>query len=366
MYLKEFKKGEVLVNTLKAHPKTEFVFGNGRILLNTISSSNPDVPDGNVSLYGMSVDRLAIYGGDDAPYYAFISKDGAKNSFTITNTDDYVSSAFGEEFTSSYPLTSTIHQELGTDTTHLKALRVAVDYYRYYSKYFDYAAYIEGVETNLLSIPSIFYSSHIKKGSVKLDLVFTGSLVGRAQDKDEDGILYQTTGNITGEPVGLVLYNEGFIILTGSTTIQPGAYDAYSRGAGNASWLNFGDISSNVSASIWRLAFSGTTNTPVMTMFAIADVNEFNYSTNPTFIDIDDNKVSNTGSTSYSEYRNKTIKNVVKSSYTNHSASFKKTTYISQIGLFDQNRNLIGIAKLATPVRKEEKDSYIFKLAIDL
>ena len=45
--------------------------------------------------------------------------------------------------------------------------------------------------------------------------------------------------------------------------------------------------------------------------------------------------------------------------------SFEKQVYISKIGLYDKDRNLIGIAKLATPVRKREIDSYTFKLKLD-
>ena len=42
--------------------------------------------------------------------------------------------------------------------------------------------------------------------------------------------------------------------------------------------------------------------------------------------------------------------------------SFKKTTYISSIGIYDENKNLIGIAKVATPVKKTEDREFTFKL----
>ena len=45
---------------------------------------------------------------------------------------------------------------------------------------------------------------------------------------------------------------------------------------------------------------------------------------------------------------------------------FKKTTYISKIAIYDDQKNIIGIAKLANPVRKRELDSYTFKLKMDL
>ena len=61
----------------------------------------------------------------------------------------------------------------------------------------------------------------------------------------------------------------------------------------------------------------------------------------------------------------KEIKNIVSSSFADPTGSFEKQVYISKIGLYDKDRNLIGIAKLATPVRKREIDSYTFKLKLD-
>ena len=43
----------------------------------------------------------------------------------------------------------------------------------------------------------------------------------------------------------------------------------------------------------------------------------------------------------------------------------EKQTYISQIGLYDDDRNLLGIAKLATPVKKTEDREFTFKLKLD-
>ena len=44
----------------------------------------------------------------------------------------------------------------------------------------------------------------------------------------------------------------------------------------------------------------------------------------------------------------------------------QKETYISKIALYDNDKNLIGFAKLATPVRKTEDRQFIFKLKLDL
>ena len=41
-------------------------------------------------------------------------------------------------------------------------------------------------------------------------------------------------------------------------------------------------------------------------------------------------------------------------------------TYISSIGVYDKDRNLIAVAKLANPVRKLESEDFTFKLKLDI
>ena len=99
-------------------------------------------------------------------------------------------------------------------------------------------------------------------------------------------------------------------------------------------------------------------------MFAHSEKGEHNYSNNPSYL------AHNSGST-HSMSENLivespgTIKNIVKSPYVAHSASYKNTTYISKIGIYDENKNLIAIAKLANPVKNTDKKDYTFKLQLD-
>ena len=59
------------------------------------------------------------------------------------------------------------------------------------------------------------------------------------------------------------------------------------------------------------------------------------------------------------------IKNVEKSRYSYHTASFVKQVFISKIGIYDEKGHLLGISTLANPVRKKEKDEYTFRLKLD-
>ena len=54
------------------------------------------------------------------------------------------------------------------------------------------------------------------------------------------------------------------------------------------------------------------------------------------------------------------------SQFSGSEANFEKITYISKIGIYDKDRNLIGIAKLATPVKKTENREFTFKLKLDI
>ena len=67
----------------------------------------------------------------------------------------------------------------------------------------------------------------------------------------------------------------------------------------------------------------------------------------------------------YYESSKQTVKNTVKSPYTDPTGSYEPQTFISKIGIFDENKNLIGIAKVATPVKKTEERDLTFKLKLD-
>ena len=60
------------------------------------------------------------------------------------------------------------------------------------------------------------------------------------------------------------------------------------------------------------------------------------------------------------------IVNIATSSISHSSASFRKTTFINKICIYDEDMNVIAIAKVATPARKVEKNDFTFKLKIDI
>jgi hypothetical protein len=266
--------------------------------------------------------------------------------------------------------------------------------------------YKDQQEINLISIPSIFYGTKIKPGSVSLKWYYTGSLAGELQDTRQNGELIQVAGNSqgfgpappdpsydgTGSVAGVVLYNEGFILLTGSWALndQVAPLVSGSTTTYSPSWIFFGAGAndnvtqgttavtapadpvggSNYKNVSFNLSFKGTTETQVTTMFTNARRGEVNFSNNPTYLTYvsaspDVNIWTTTSSYSFEEVQ-RTITNFVSSSASQYSASFKRQVYISKIGVYDENKNLIGIATLADPVRKEEDQDFTFKIKLDI
>lgn len=99
-------------------------------------------------------------------------------------------------------------------------------------------------------------------------------------------------------------------------------------------------------------------------MMAHAKLGELNFSHNPTFIQNENQLSSSVTAKSFGETPGK-IKNIKKSKFTGHIEPFENTTYISKIGIYDEDKNLIAIATLANPVKKTEMKEYTFKLRMD-
>ena len=103
-----------------------------------------------------------------------------------------------------------------------------------------------------------------------------------------------------------------------------------------------------------------------MTMFAHARRGQTNYSNNPTFLTYGEDQLLFTSSQIYEENPERTIANTVSSSYTGYNADFKRQVYVSRIGIYDENKNLIGIATLSSPILKKEDEELTFKIKLDI
>jgi len=368
MTFKKFKNTDIFHNTLEMNPSYDFVVYDGNIYLNNAT--------GTIDLY----DGLRTLGVSSSYPYIPYSSDGLSfvgvSSTTLAGTD------YGDEMSGSYPQTAGISREYITSSAatitgtanHLNSLQNTLNYYRTMSEYYNFDYYTGSAAVNLISIPSIVFGRAIKKGTVEMNFYVSGTLVGKLKDKNRNGELIQTEGVGTDRVAGVVLYNEGFALLTGTWDIGNGfAGEDYNGGGSNitASWANYGagmndGLSSVVPSSSFGLSFDGTTKTQTLTLLAHAEKGEYNHSNNPTYKTYGQTTTPLTSSMRYVEPRELTIKNVVSSSFSDTEADFHKTTYISSVAIYDEHKNLIGIAKVATPIRKDENTEYSIRMKLDI
>ncbi len=388
MSLKKFESKDILYNVLETNQKQKIQIYDSKMYLNDQRSlsgsfSDPvlDVPTGFVSLFELNVDRNESQTG---LIYPFVTKGGnligTKTISTTTFNSDF---SYGDVISGSYPLSSSIKRDfyqLGEARPEVQSLKNTLNYYVPLSKHYEFNSSLGNKATqdlNLISIPSIMYGSSINKGSLKLDFYISGTLFGTLQDINRNGELIQTGPQGSpgsGSVAGVALYNEGFLILTGSWALDSTTRN-YIADPGNLkepAWLYFGVGAQDsiapgtIPSSSYDLVFEGVNKIPTLTMFAHADKGEMNNSNNPTFIEKGQPITPYTSSYLYRQNNTLQIKNIVSSSYTDQTASFAKTTYISKVGIYDENKNLIGIATVANPVKKEENQNFTFKLKMDI
>jgi hypothetical protein len=319
--------------------------------------------------------------------YPFITKDGSLSSFKTIDTDSFNGDfLYGDILSgSNYPLTASVSSHFflaGSPSElypkkHLMALRNTFDYYKYLSPYYSFNGPYGNKSTlplRLINIPSIFYGKSIRKGSMSCKWYVTGTLMAELSDYRKNGELVEVYGPNSGTVAGVVLYSEGFVCLTGSWNLSDSYVDNFNIFEPSTTYppkwyyfLTTGSEGDNlVPSSSFDFQFEGTENIPTITMFAHAEKGEFNHSNNPTFYEYDQAELRTTGSNVYIENGDALIKNIVQVKYDEEKPPFEKTTFISKIGIYDDTGNLIGIAKLATPVRKREIDSITFKLKLDV
>ncbi len=379
----KFDDTDVFYNRIKTHPQTNLIIYDTNIYLNNKPRDSGSfvnnagmVPTGYINLYELNIDRKS-----GNKIYPFVTKDGSLYSFRTISTKTFNTDfLYGDQITGSYPMSASISSDryaVGQSRPRISALKTALNSYQVLSPSYAYSSSVGNKgnqELRLVSIPSIFYGSSIQKGSVSCKFYVSGALVAELRDDVQNGQLRQVSSSYDGitttassSVAGVVMYNEGFLILTGSWYLSSHTEDYYGGGADKPRWIDFATTGSGIPSSSFALDFSGTNYVPTLTMLAQAPLGMVNYSNNPTSIGYNYSQAvtSSSGSLSYIESDEREVKNIVSSSFADPPPDFKKTVYINQVGIYDENRNLIAIAKLANPVRKRDQDDFTFKLKLD-
>lgn len=188
----------------------------------------------------------------------------------------------------------------------------------------------------------------LKKGSV---VITTSMSNGYIDIADTNGAtqFQQTIGGDYGylvsgtSKIGQVWYNAGVIVL-----------DAAQVWSNSVPWSGSVSLSSSLSGTtidqnldglrtkIDKVAFHNQTNLYSSIYFCRATNSEFNYSSNPTFVD-DTKRIRVTSGSNILQTR----------------------TYITTLGLYDANDNLLAVAKVNKPITKSPDNEATFKVRLD-
>ena len=330
--------------------------------------------------------------------YSFINKTSTRYAFKTVSTNQFDDASlwlYGDTITQEYPLSASISrihvpegQEFdlnpGTDDEvaahgnkkYIRALKNVLNSPERVGAGKSYGD-MGTKEVNMICVPGIFYGSSMDKGSIKLDYYLSGTLVSSAEDIYKDGRLIQVSGSTVynNTQVGTVLYNQGLMLLTASHSLHDSHTDKFFSSTSSVAptWLSFGtgipmvgvQLTPSIAASSsYSVNFKGINKIPTLTMYAYSEFGENNFSHNPTFYSGSEPYTFGSSSYHFSE-RQLMAKEMNKSPYSDNSDNYRNTTYISKIGIYDKNKNLIAIASLATPVKKTEKRDFMFKMKLD-
>lgn len=225
---------------------------------------------------------------------------------------------------------------------------------------------------NSVSAPECFFilvkrglmKDELKKASV--NVMFTGSGIAvTGTDTGAAQNFKQTVGGdyaalLSGsQEIGQVWYNAGVIVLNAATTYNAWTmtgsagtdWNAFSGSAGQgvATALDSMLASSSIDQLVdglrghmTSLQFHNQTNLYSTIYFCRATNTEFNYSSNPTYVDESQRIRVTSGS------------NVLQS-----------RTYITTVGLYDANDNLLAVGKLNKPITKTPDTEAIFRIRLD-
>jgi hypothetical protein len=201
----------------------------------------------------------------------------------------------------------------------------------------------------------------IKKGATQLILQVSASTGWSQVSASDDGAatnFKQTVGGDfaplkyfgTGSEIAQVWYQAGIIVVpdnTGWLATQPWSGSVALgniQASGTINQLVDGlrHGTNGSTPAIDRVNFHNQTNLYSTVYFCRAQNSEFNYSSNPTFVD-----------------DNKRIR------VTSGSNILQTRTYITTIGMYDANDNLLAVGKVNKPITKSPDNEAIFRIRLD-
>lgn len=159
----------------------------------------------------------------------------------------------------------------------------------------------------------------------------------------EYGILYTGSAAVAGSGVGLLYYQAGIAVITASVFNQA-VIDQTKTGTTSVVQAFTGSTIETVANGIRRrwnnCTFNNTTELNSTIYFCRVNHNEFNYSSNPTYLSSSQIRVKNT-------------------------ESDLPVSYITTVGLYSSDNELLATAKLSEPLKKTPENEMILRVRLD-
>lgn len=223
-------------------------------------------------------------------------------------------------------------------------------------------------EVIFVNLARLLTKDEIKKGSFNLELgvgpTYASPFVGTVSITDtsgsngyrvnspagEYGILYanDSTGTPLASspaPCGLLYYQAGIAVLTASIfgSLLTTPTEMLTTGEGITDILTGSTIDANADAfrhRLGNLAFNNTTELNSSIYFCRLNNNDYNYSSNPTYLSQSKITVKNTSLDA-------------------------PVTYPTTVGLYSADNELLAVAKLSEPLKKDPSNEIVLRVRLD-
>ena len=165
-------------------------------------------------------------------------------------------------------------------------------------------------------------------------------------------ILYASSSAVSDRPCGLLFYQAGIAAITASLFtndfVSAGNCEMNSAGDTAPELFVSGAISGSADAlrrRVQNVSFNNTTELNSTIYFCRANANEFNYSSNPTYLS--GSKIRVVDGLPENEQINQTV------------------SYVTTVGLYSAANELLAVGKLSEPLKKNPEDEFTLRVRLD-
>jgi hypothetical protein len=248
------------------------------------------------------------------------------NSIKELYYSNYLSSSYGDPAHQTLIINGQILSESIHQPQYYNYLQSTLAFSRFFPTGSDYLV-------GVFSIPKSLYGDSIKPNTFIITAE-SGSIVD-----DGEGNLFLVGSDTI---IGNIIYSHGIAVITGTSEILGSIYGSGVYGTSTYGALGLSFIENFITSSNISCSFSSSYILHETQYKCTLNENEFNFSLNPSLI---------LGSTEGTVYDFVTGSNF--------------TPYVTTIGLYDDNQNLLAIGKLAQPVPTSRTTDMTFYINLD-